>query len=166
MTARSTAETRKLEPTAITVFRQGDIGEYLREVGSLTSSKLELAGCVANTPNRKIPSSRLRIVHTRNHFHGVRRSMQEFVASSLFSTRLHSVIPLKKLLNIYTLISLSIKCYQPVSDIVLAFLAMQPVNRPSRASIPLLVLILNNRHALVLPMYPILFAVFSLHCKA
>ena len=32
VTARSSAEARKLEPTAITVFRQGDIGEYLREV--------------------------------------------------------------------------------------------------------------------------------------
>lgn len=32
MTARSTAEARKLEPTGITVFRQADAGEYLREV--------------------------------------------------------------------------------------------------------------------------------------
>ncbi|KAI4158810.1 MAG: hypothetical protein LQ342_007107 [Letrouitia transgressa] len=32
VTARSAAETRKLEPTAITVFRQADVGEYLREV--------------------------------------------------------------------------------------------------------------------------------------
>lgn len=32
MTARSTAEAKKLEPTAITVFRQADVGEYLREV--------------------------------------------------------------------------------------------------------------------------------------
>ena len=30
--ARSTAEVRRLEPTAITVFRQADTGEYLREV--------------------------------------------------------------------------------------------------------------------------------------
>lgn len=33
VTARSTAETRRLEPTAITCFRQADVGEYLREVG-------------------------------------------------------------------------------------------------------------------------------------
>lgn len=32
MTARSTAEARKLDPTGIVVFRQGDVGEYLREV--------------------------------------------------------------------------------------------------------------------------------------
>lgn len=32
VTARSTAEARKLEPTGITVFRQADVGEYLREV--------------------------------------------------------------------------------------------------------------------------------------
>ncbi|KAG8531495.1 ribosome biosynthesis protein nip7 [Bacidia gigantensis] len=32
VTARSTAEARRLDPTAITCFRQADIGEYLREV--------------------------------------------------------------------------------------------------------------------------------------
>lgn len=32
MTARSTAEARRLDPTAITCFRQADVGEYLREV--------------------------------------------------------------------------------------------------------------------------------------
>lgn len=32
VTARSTAEARRLEPTGITTFRQADIGEYLREV--------------------------------------------------------------------------------------------------------------------------------------
>lgn len=32
VTARSTAESRKLEPTSIVAFRQGDVGEYLREV--------------------------------------------------------------------------------------------------------------------------------------
>lgn len=32
VTARSTAETRRLEPTRITTFRQADVGEYLREV--------------------------------------------------------------------------------------------------------------------------------------
>jgi 60S ribosome subunit biogenesis protein NIP7 len=35
VTARSTQETRKLEPTAITVFRQADCGEFLREEDSL-----------------------------------------------------------------------------------------------------------------------------------
>ncbi|KAL8960498.1 MAG: hypothetical protein Q9193_002805 [Seirophora villosa] len=35
VTARSTAETRKLEPTGITVFRQADVGEYLREEDTL-----------------------------------------------------------------------------------------------------------------------------------
>jgi 60S ribosome subunit biogenesis protein NIP7 len=33
VTARSTAEAKKLEPTGIVVFRQADAGEYLREVG-------------------------------------------------------------------------------------------------------------------------------------
>lgn len=35
VTARSTAEARKLEPTAVVVFRQGDVGEYLREEETL-----------------------------------------------------------------------------------------------------------------------------------
>ncbi|KAI9796639.1 MAG: ribosome biosynthesis protein nip7 [Piccolia ochrophora] len=35
VTARSTAEARRLEPTGITVFRQGDVGEYLREEDTL-----------------------------------------------------------------------------------------------------------------------------------
>ncbi|KAL9603925.1 MAG: hypothetical protein Q9219_000863 [cf. Caloplaca sp. 3 TL-2023] len=35
VTARSTAETRRLEPTGITVFRQADVGEYLREEDTL-----------------------------------------------------------------------------------------------------------------------------------
>jgi 60S ribosome subunit biogenesis protein NIP7 len=32
VTARSTAEARRLEPTGITTFRQADVGEYLRDV--------------------------------------------------------------------------------------------------------------------------------------
>ncbi|KAJ5453754.1 60S ribosome subunit biogenesis protein NIP7 [Penicillium daleae] len=35
VTARSTAEAKKLEPTGIVVFRQADAGEYLREEDSL-----------------------------------------------------------------------------------------------------------------------------------
>ncbi|KAK5085751.1 ribosome biosynthesis protein nip7 [Lithohypha guttulata] len=35
VTARSTAEARKLDPTAVVAFRQGDVGEYLREEDSL-----------------------------------------------------------------------------------------------------------------------------------
>lgn len=34
VTARSTAEVRKLDPTGIAVFRQADVGEYLREVSA------------------------------------------------------------------------------------------------------------------------------------
>ena len=41
VTARSTAEARKLDPTAIVVFRQGDVGEYLREVRELQCLTLE-----------------------------------------------------------------------------------------------------------------------------
>ena len=32
MTAKSTAEVRRVEPTGIVCFRQADVGEYLREV--------------------------------------------------------------------------------------------------------------------------------------
>ncbi|KAI9228549.1 MAG: hypothetical protein DHS80DRAFT_15370 [Piptocephalis tieghemiana] len=35
VTARSTAETRKLQPTAIVTFHQADIGEYLRQEDTL-----------------------------------------------------------------------------------------------------------------------------------
>lgn len=35
VTARSTAEARKLDPTGIVVFRQADVGEYLREEDTL-----------------------------------------------------------------------------------------------------------------------------------
>ncbi|PWY87024.1 PUA-like protein [Aspergillus sclerotioniger CBS 115572] len=35
VTARSSAETRRMEPTANVVFRQADIGEYLREEDTL-----------------------------------------------------------------------------------------------------------------------------------
>lgn len=35
VTARSTAESRRLEPTGITMFRQADVGEYLREEDTL-----------------------------------------------------------------------------------------------------------------------------------
>ncbi|KAI9706741.1 MAG: ribosome biosynthesis protein nip7 [Bogoriella megaspora] len=35
VTARSTAEARRLEPTGVTVFRQADVGEYLREEDTL-----------------------------------------------------------------------------------------------------------------------------------
>jgi 60S ribosome subunit biogenesis protein NIP7 len=35
VTARSSIEAKKLEPTAIVVFRQADCGEYLREEDTL-----------------------------------------------------------------------------------------------------------------------------------
>jgi len=35
VTARSTAEARKLDPTHVVAFRQGDVGEYLREEDTL-----------------------------------------------------------------------------------------------------------------------------------
>ncbi|KAL8789020.1 MAG: hypothetical protein Q9195_007040 [Heterodermia aff. obscurata] len=35
VTARSTAEARRLDPTGITCFRQADVGEYLREEDTL-----------------------------------------------------------------------------------------------------------------------------------
>lgn len=36
ITAKSTAEARRLDPTGIAAFRQADIGEYLREVSSIS----------------------------------------------------------------------------------------------------------------------------------
>jgi len=35
VTAKSTAEVRRLDPTGITVFRQADVGEYLRDEDTL-----------------------------------------------------------------------------------------------------------------------------------
>ncbi|QDS75160.1 ribosome biosynthesis protein nip7 [Venturia effusa] len=35
VTAKSTAEARRMDPTGVTVFRQADIGEYLREEDTL-----------------------------------------------------------------------------------------------------------------------------------
>lgn len=35
VTAKSTVETRRSEPTGIVVFRQGDVGEYLRDEDTL-----------------------------------------------------------------------------------------------------------------------------------
>lgn len=35
VTARSVAEARRLDPTGIVVFRQADVGEYLREEDTL-----------------------------------------------------------------------------------------------------------------------------------
>ena len=35
VTARSTQESRKLDPTTVVCFRQGDVGEYLRDEGTL-----------------------------------------------------------------------------------------------------------------------------------
>ena len=35
VTSRSTAEARRLDPTGIVVFRQADVGEYLREEDTL-----------------------------------------------------------------------------------------------------------------------------------
>jgi hypothetical protein len=53
VTARSTAEARKMDPTGIVTFRQSDVGEYLREVCISNSAKMSrLTLCV-----RRIPSS-------------------------------------------------------------------------------------------------------------
>jgi hypothetical protein len=35
VTAKSTVEARKMDPTATVTFRQGDVGEYLREEDTL-----------------------------------------------------------------------------------------------------------------------------------
>lgn len=63
VTARSTAEAKKLEPTGIVVFRQADAGEYLREVRTSPNLKLEWL-CIDYGPllmsNRRIPCSPLK----------------------------------------------------------------------------------------------------------
>jgi 60S ribosome subunit biogenesis protein NIP7 len=38
VTARSTVEARRLDPTAVVVFRQADCGEYLRDEDTLFAS--------------------------------------------------------------------------------------------------------------------------------
>lgn len=38
VTARSSAESKRLDPTGIVVFRQADCGEYLREEDTLFQS--------------------------------------------------------------------------------------------------------------------------------
>ena len=43
VTARSTGEARRLEPTGIVCFRQADVGEYLREVSSQGEIRVEFA---------------------------------------------------------------------------------------------------------------------------
>lgn len=55
VTARSTAETRKLDPTGIVVFRQADIGEYLRDVSAGDERDVVQ---FSNCDSRKIRSSR------------------------------------------------------------------------------------------------------------
>lgn len=53
VTARSTAEARKMDPTGIVTFRQGDVGEYLREVCISSSAEMSrLTLCI-----RRIRSS-------------------------------------------------------------------------------------------------------------
>ena len=54
VTARSTAEARKLDPTAVVAFRQGDVGEYLREVRSTDFSPVSTPMLIIN---RKIHCS-------------------------------------------------------------------------------------------------------------
>lgn len=46
VTARSTAEARKMDPTGIVTFRQGDVGEYLREVRISSSAEMFAADIV------------------------------------------------------------------------------------------------------------------------
>jgi hypothetical protein len=62
VTARSTAEAKKLEPTGIVVFRQADAGEYLREVRTppiLKSYLLYIDYGQLLISNRRIPCSPL-----------------------------------------------------------------------------------------------------------
>ena len=56
VTARSTAEARKLDPTAVVAFRQGDVGEYLREVSTWLLSNIKIR---ILTRSRRNPYSRL-----------------------------------------------------------------------------------------------------------
>lgn len=58
VTAKSTAEIRRLDPTGIATFRQADIGEYLREVSLWISLRYRGSGMLTLL-YRKIPFSQL-----------------------------------------------------------------------------------------------------------
>lgn len=63
VTARSTAEAKKLDPTGIVVFRQADAGEYLREVRTRPIPKSNLSRIDNGQllmSNRRIPCSPLK----------------------------------------------------------------------------------------------------------
>ena len=68
VTARSTAEAKKLEPTGIVVFRQADAGEYLREVRAALISHAVILICSKQllTTNRRIPCSLLKLDRSTN----------------------------------------------------------------------------------------------------
>ena len=48
VSARSTQEAKKLDPTGIVLFRQADVGEYLREVSLIPVSM----DCLVSIQNR------------------------------------------------------------------------------------------------------------------
>lgn len=61
VSARSTQEAKKLDPTGIVLFRQADVGEYLREVSQpLLNSKAWSAYSTVLTFHRRIPFSLLK----------------------------------------------------------------------------------------------------------
>ena len=57
MTARSTVDTRKLDPTAIIVFHQADVGEYLRDEVCITQVTIEAHSVDNDFPIRKHSSN-------------------------------------------------------------------------------------------------------------
>lgn len=52
VTARSTAEARRLDPTGIVCFRQADVGEYLREVSPTHTYTISLSLSLSAFPPR------------------------------------------------------------------------------------------------------------------
>ena len=81
VTARSTAEARKLEPTGIVCFRQADVGEYLREVSfpKEKAAKHERVGSFAadRLVGRRILFSRRRSDIGGVHRHATRRKIRQ-----------------------------------------------------------------------------------------
>lgn len=72
VTARSTAETRRLDPTGIAAFRQADVGEYLRDVG--VPSKSPPPTPSTDSSHRKIPFSNSRYRFLFDLYKSIRRS--------------------------------------------------------------------------------------------
>jgi 60S ribosome subunit biogenesis protein NIP7 len=88
VTARSTAEARKLDPTTIVAFRQGDVGEYLREVSRVCLLKIQYVALIFSRRIHCSLHDRGRQMHTTLLQRSVRRVgpvSEEIYAGNKFS---------------------------------------------------------------------------------